>query len=166
MNILPVLFDVLFSIPISFGDIGSMRGLLPFAGLILIVFLSASMSIHCAFIASVPLASVSLSSCRNFDTVLPADAIHASISFSSGMNGIVCSFLYFGLSHFNPLNFKKSVYATHSPFLWLFFWFPDAIAVFTSSGFDKSAIFANVFSRLVYTSMVWSANPSFFRCHE
>lgn len=81
----------LFSIPISLSLIGSIRGLLPFSGLMFTVFLSRSKSIHVSIWASPILAPVSFRSCRTVDILLLHDAIKMSISCSVGMNGIYFS---------------------------------------------------------------------------
>jgi hypothetical protein len=93
-----------FSIATSLSLIGSIRGLLPFSGVTLIVFLWVSKSIHFNILASPMRTPVSFSSCRSDAVLMFADAIRESISCSVGMNGSFCSFLNFGFSHFAPMN--------------------------------------------------------------
>ena len=86
-------FGIAFNISMRRVEIGSVRGLLPFAGwLIVSILRSVSMSFHSSDKASIVLAALSFSICRNVATRLLVVAISWSISVSCGMNGSV-SFL-------------------------------------------------------------------------
>ena len=80
----------------SLVEILIMRGRLCFSGLILIVLLSVSMSVHSVCQASPHLAPVSFSSCRKVPVSCPHPAMSWSSSVSVGMNGNVSTRLYLG----------------------------------------------------------------------
>jgi len=98
-NTLFVCLGMLLSIAISLRLIGSIRLLLPFSAVMLMVRLSWSMCVHCSFSISPILAPVSLSICRSVAVFVPADEIRLSISVSVGMNGSVFSWVYLGFVH-------------------------------------------------------------------
>jgi len=93
LNIRWFSFGIALTISMRCVDIGSVRGLLPFAGWLIVSTLrSVSMSFHSSASASIVRAALSFSICRNVATRLLAVAISWSISASCGMNGSV-SFL-------------------------------------------------------------------------
>jgi len=85
------------------------RGLLPFSGVMRIVPVSRSKSVHVSACASPALAPVSLSSWRNVEVFGPHPAISASNSASVGMKGSLSVVLYLGGSHFLPSMRRKAV---------------------------------------------------------
>ena len=87
-----VLLNV-FSIAISLSDIGTIRGLLPFSGVILIVFLSKFRSFHLRSVSSPILIPVSFRHCKAVAVFLPLLFISSSILFSVGIYGVRSSFL-------------------------------------------------------------------------
>ena len=98
-----------FSIAISLSLIGSIRGLLPFSGVMFTIFCWKLMSCHCSIVASPILIPVSFSICNSVAVTVPIDAISWSISVSVGMNGSLSAGLYVGCSHVFFMNFKNPV---------------------------------------------------------
>lgn len=87
----------------SLGLIGRILGLLPFSGVMLIVLLCVSMSVHLTRSISPILAPVSLSDCRRHAVFgLPA-LIRVSSSSSVGINGGGACCFQCGRFHVLPL---------------------------------------------------------------
>lgn len=85
--LLPCIFGSMLSMPISLSLICSIRGLLPFSGVMLSILCGVSRSFHVRRHSSPIRMAVSLSVCSVVLMVLPLALISASISSSVGMNG-------------------------------------------------------------------------------
>jgi len=92
---------------ISLSLMGSILGLLPLLGVMLIVLCSVERSAHFSLVASDTLAPVSFRVWHSVLMVLLVEAISWSISVSVGMNGILSSGLKCGRSHVFPRNFRN-----------------------------------------------------------
>lgn len=85
--------------PISLSLIGSIRGLLPFSGVIANTLRSVSRCRGVSCVSSPIRIPVSFRVCRMVESFLPVPAMSKSISCSVGMNGSRSIGMYFGAFH-------------------------------------------------------------------
>ncbi len=131
-----------------------------------ILHCSKSMSRHLSCRASPDLAPVSLSSCRNVEVFFPQQAIKASMSFSSGVQGFFACSLYFGFVHVSPMNLANlSQVFTAKRLVLLLHVLVLAMTSFTDSGSQRLAPLFTMSLRVFAVSfMVLSEFPFRFIC--
>lgn len=105
-NIFSFVLGNRFIMSANFCDIFNVLALLPFSGVICIIFLFVSRCCHCSLATSPILIPVSFSSCKSVAVLCVAAAIKESNSCSVGMNVGFSSCVYFGRVHVLPINLR------------------------------------------------------------
>jgi hypothetical protein len=165
MNTCSFLLVNLFSMFMSLSFIGRILGLLPFSGVMFMVFCCVLMSFHFILVASPILAPVSFRVSSSVAVRVPHDAISWSISVSVGMNGIFSSIVYFGFFHCLFMVFRNCVYVDMNCFfVWFFHLIVDRV-VFTCSGSFMLQSLLMVLNIRILGIIVVSSLPFLFISH-